>query len=515
MDLKRKIAQLICIEIRMNLLINDQDIEKIKESVRTHQWGSIIIFDGEIKSTAKLIDELQQVSDIPLFVCSDLERGLGQHFKGGTNIPSNMALGATNNLDLAYKAGKVTAQEAKEIGINVVFSPSADVNNNPDNPIINIRAYSEKPQQVADFAQAFINGCEAEGVMSTAKHFPGHGDVSIDSHVKLPILKKSRKALDEMELYPFKQIIRNDVPAIMTAHISIAAIDKSKAPATLSKQVVTDLLRNELGFNGIIFTDALNMGGLINENQQSNEIRAILAGCDILLMPPEPDKVLTDLIEAVKNNVIPIEIIDNAYNRIQIYKEKYSISSYKKDLKRINTEKNKNLSRLIAKNALTKIKGKIKFPLTNTKPENILNILIDQDDDQTRWEKYSLDLKDNYGVETFVLGSKINNQNLDDLLEKVRDKEINIISFFSQIRAWKDNMYPDKKILTWIKSNLLDKKNTVVITFSNPYLIKNLNGINDYYCTYSDSIESQQAVTQMLFNNLKPEGLSPVTLINK
>jgi beta-N-acetylhexosaminidase len=508
-SLREKLAQLICVEVRGNELnTKPEKYNEIKDSLIKNQWGSIIIFDSSVEQSSSLIDDFQASSKIPLFVCCDLERGAGQHFKGGTHLPYNMAIGATRNLDYAYKSGKITAQEAKDIGVNVIFAPDADVNSNPNNPIINIRAYSEDPVLVADMAQAFIKGCQAEDVLATAKHFPGHGDTSEDSHYKLPIIKKSRKQLDKIELLPFKQLIEDDLEAIMSSHIAVSSLDKELVPATLSYKIMTELLRNELNFKGLIFTDALMMGGV--KEEESIYVKAVLAGCDILLMPQDSIQALDDLENAVKEGKITEERIQESLDRISFYKEKYVQKNYKKSFSRINSEKNKAFAKISSEASLTKIKESISLPIDNTK-QKIVNILIDQDDLPDVWNKYSCKLSKEYGVKTIVIKSDVTSEKLEELLQGISEKDLLIISFFSKIRAWKENNYPEKFVIKELEK-LISKNENIVITFSNPYLLRKIKGIKDYYCTYSDSEESQKAVLEMLFKGLKPEGISPVTI---
>jgi beta-glucosidase-like glycosyl hydrolase len=504
MELDKKIAQSICIEVRMPELDSEEKINKLKENIKKYQWGSIILFDGEVEKCNKLINELQEIVDIPLFVCADLEKGAGQHFKGATDIPSNMAIGATNNYDLAYKAGKVTAQEAKEIGLNVIFSPSIDVNNNHDNPIINIRSFGEIPQNVADFGQAFISGVMAENVIATPKHFPGHGDTSTDSHVSTPIIKKPKSELNKTELFPFKQIIEQ-TDAIMTAHIIVPSLDK-KYPATISKDIITGLLRNSYNFQGLIFTDALMMGGITEE--KSYESMAYIAGCDILLMPPDPIKTLNDILDLVNNGEISLDKVDETYNRILKYKDKYIDKSFKQSLKRIKTEKNINISKNIAQSAITKVKlrDKLEFKIPNT-----IHIIIDQDDEP---EKYNVlkSLMLEKGIETIVINSKVTEPELEMIENKISQKKTVILSYFSFIKAWKKHIYPENFVISWIENYLLHDKQVFLVAFSNPYLLKKVNGVKNYFCTFSDNDYSQEAIIKVFFENVDATGVSPITL---
>ncbi|MFN8672807.1 MAG: glycoside hydrolase family 3 N-terminal domain-containing protein [Candidatus Sericytochromatia bacterium] len=510
LDINKKIAQLICVEIRINEIYNDpKKLEDLKESFRKNQWGSVILFDGDIETASKIIDDLQKNAEIPLFVCADLERGAGQHFKGATHITSNMAITATNNIDNAYKAGKITAQEAKDIGLNIIFGPSVDVNSNPKNPIINIRSFGEDPVKVADMAQAFIKGCEYEKVLTTAKHFPGHGDTSTDSHVEVPLVKKSLKALEKLELYPFKQVIEDEAPAIMSSHIALPKLDDSMLPATFSYKIMTELLREKMNFNGLVFTDALNMDGAKLALEHSVYVSALLAGCDILLMPPEPEKALENIREALEKNIISHERLDESYSRILKYKERYCDLSYKKSLKRINSEKNKLFSQQVADEALTKIKGNLKFPI-KLEEKKVVNILIDQDDNSDVWNLLSCKLSKEYGIKTLVINTKSEKNTLLELEDKINDKDLIVISFFSQMKAWKKHMHPKKEVLTWIEKNIIKNKEHIVFAFSDPYFINKIPEVKNYYCTYSASQESQLAVIKFLFEGLEAKGISPI-----
>jgi beta-N-acetylhexosaminidase len=505
--IRKTIAQLICISADLTGLNNEKK-EQLKNHIKEYQWGGIFLFNGDVVTASELIDELQLISDIPLFVCSDLENGAGEHFRGATILPSNMAIAATGELDNAYKAGKITAQEAKEIGVNVIFAPSVDINNNSENPIINTRSFGDNPSYVADMAQAFIKGCQIEGVIATAKHFPGHGDTKDDSHIKLPVIKKTKKVLEKNELYPFKQVIEDDVAAVMSAHILVPSLDNN-CPATVSKKIISELLREEFGFQGLIFTDALTMNGI---KQGSNTcIDSLLAGCDVLLIPPSPENALEEIVEAVNTNKIPFEVVNTAYERILKYKKQYCNVNYEKNLKRINTEKNKNFSAIIARNALTKIKSTVLLPLNQEQINNSIHIILDCDNDSSVWNLLACSLKKNFNITSIAVFPQISEEKLEAIEEKINDRKIIIISYFSKVKAGKESLYPDNKLITWLQGEITDKT-PVLISFSSPYIIKKFNMIKDYYCTYSESYESQETIKELLFKSLNPTGKCPVKL---
>lgn len=506
-ELKRKIAQLICVEVRCpDLDKSETKTARLKKSVKNNQWGSIIIFEAEADKAKKLIKEFQELSEIRLFVCSDLERGTGQHFKGATVFPSNMAIGAANDPQLAYQAGKITAMEAKALGVNVIFAPTADVNNNPDNPIINVRSYGEDPKQVAVLVSEFIRGCNEEGVITTAKHFPGHGDTAVDSHVDLPVITKSLAQLEKMELVPFREAIKKGAPGIMSAHIAVSAIDPTLTPGTMSKPVITDLLRKKLKFKGLVFTDALIMAGAKDEgNNQPDVVRALEAGCDILLMPPQPVKALNQILKAVNEGILSEEVINTAFNRVMEYKNNF----IKSEPTIFDQKSGKKIAGLIAREAVTRIKGDYKLPV-NPKNKKIIHFVIDQDNNPEIWQKYADHIK-KVGIPTVSVNDHTTLKQLPAIAKDLQQADLILLSFFSQIKAWKKHIYPRKEIFVWLEK-ILKNRNIVAIAFSNPYLLRKLPFLQNYFCAFSDSPESQEAVTDMLFGDFKPVGKSPVTI---
>ncbi|MDY0081745.1 MAG: glycoside hydrolase family 3 N-terminal domain-containing protein, partial [Ignavibacteriaceae bacterium] len=230
------------------------------EMVKIHGIGGIVISTGDVEETASMIAELQKNSKIPLLVSADFENGIGMRMNASNKFPHNMALGSTYNPDFAYETGKATAIESLLLGVNINLAPVADVNNNPGNPVINLRSFSEDKDAVTEFCQSFVNGSLDGGVIPVAKHFPGHGNTKTDSHVDLPVINGSKETLMDNELKPFISLIENKVPAIMTGHLNVPAFDSNqKIPASLSYNIITKLLKEQLGFKGLIITDALDM----------------------------------------------------------------------------------------------------------------------------------------------------------------------------------------------------------------------------------------------------------------
>jgi len=294
--------------------------------------GGVILLGGSSVELQARSRQLQNLANIPLFIAADIEEGIGQRFPGGTWFPPPMALGAiyqqnpAQALKLASQMGKITAQEALAVGINWMLAPVVDVNNNPDNPVINIRAFGESPEVVSALTVAFIEGARSTVVLTTAKHFPGHGDTATDSHLDLPSLEHSDARLNAVELIPFQAAIATGVDSIMTAHLLIPAWDQHQ-PATLSAEIITQKLRNNMGFDGLVVTDALIMGGITKfASPKEVALMAVEAGCDVLLMPDDPEIAIASIYDGVKSGRIKEERIHKSLERIWQAKQRVSHS---------------------------------------------------------------------------------------------------------------------------------------------------------------------------------------------
>ena len=316
--------------------------DEIKGLIKDYNIGGVILFSRNIKDpaqTARLCNSLQEISKTPLFICVDQEGGKVSRLpKPFTQFAGNAAIGKSNSVKLAYAFGEITAKELKAVGINANFAPVLDVNTNPDNPIINERAFSNNPNSVSRFGLAVIAGLQDNGVIACCKHFPGHGDTSLDSHHQMPVVEHSIERLNEIELLPFKHAAENDVAAIMTAHVLYKGLDE-KYPATLSKKIIHDLLRKEMGFKGLVITDDLEMKA-ISDNYAIGEaaIGALSAGADIILVCKDHERqkeVRDAVLRAVKDNIITEKRIDESIERIMAVK-KHFLKETKADLKNIN-----------------------------------------------------------------------------------------------------------------------------------------------------------------------------------
>ena len=325
LTLEEKIGQLVWPFIDGRNL-NEVTINLIKMHQQKFHFGGYIIFYSDIVRWVYLLKELQSISKIPLIISADLEMGTGMQFEYATYLPSNMAIGATGDVKNAYIAGEITAKEARAIGIHLTYAPVVDINNNPDNPIINIRAYGDNKDIVSQMGVAFIKGCKDHGLLTTAKHFPGHGNTNIDSHISLPVIDSSFEELENLELIPFKASIDAGVDCVMVGHIGVPALDEKDVPASLSYNLVTKLLRGKMGFKELVIVDAMVMGGVREKYTPADAVvKAIQAGCDVILMPVDYQETISSLVNAVNSGKISIERLNESLDRIWRAKEKVDL----------------------------------------------------------------------------------------------------------------------------------------------------------------------------------------------
>jgi beta-N-acetylhexosaminidase len=318
LDLRDRIAQLVMPWIPGTYAAYDDDgFERAERWVDSLHVGGIIVSVGSPLDVAAKLNRLQQRSRLPLLVTSDLEGGTSIRLNGGTYLPPNMGVGAAGSDSLAYEMGRITALEGRAVGIHLAFAPVADVNNNPDNPIINTRSFGEDPAEVGRLAAAEIRGIQDHGMLATAKHFPGHGDTGTDSHLALPVIASDWARLDSVELVPFRAAIAAGVKVVMSAHIALPGIDRGQVrPGTVVPEVLTGILRDSLRFDGLVVTDALNMSGVAAAYGAEAGVRAFLAGADLLLQPADPAAAINAMEAALARGEITPERLDRSVRRV-------------------------------------------------------------------------------------------------------------------------------------------------------------------------------------------------------
>jgi beta-N-acetylhexosaminidase len=351
MSLEEKVGQLLVSSFQSSFLSTDSEaFAGLEKAAREYHVGGFHVFGaselapavllnpsygtvilGQPLEAASTLNRLQAIASVPLLNTADFEGGVGFRIAGATAFPRAMAFGAVGDEALALEAGRITGREARALGVHVNFAPVVDVNNNPRNPVINTRSYGEDPAAVGRLASAFVRGLQSAGVMATLKHFPGHGDTDVDSHIGLPVIRHPRERLDAIELPPFKAAIAAGAEAIMTGHIEMPALDPTPAtPTTLSPPIVTGVLRRELAFRGLVYTDSMGMQGVTDMHAPGEAaVRAILAGNDVVLHSPDDGAAFAGIVEAVKSGRIPQERIDASVERLLRAKAKAGLHKSK------------------------------------------------------------------------------------------------------------------------------------------------------------------------------------------
>ena len=530
MTLREKIGQMLMIYYfgRLTSTESPEYQEMLHEIQDNHIGGVIIgttrgplgINRSEVYPTAVILNEFQRRSKVPLLVGADFEAGTGQRLDEGTTFPASMAVAAAGDPRLSYEEGKIIAREARAAGVQWIFAPVVDVNNNPLNPIINTRSFGEDPASVSEYAENFIRGVQDNGAMATAKHFPGHGNVNADSHLTLPTVPGDRNELERVELVPFRAAIAAGVDSIMIAHLAVPAFEPNpEVPATLSHNIMTGLLRDQLGYKGIIITDAMDMGGVTNLYPPGDAaIRSVEAGADVELMPPVPDAAMDALERAVKTGQISEKRIDESVRRILEAKERLGLAKDRfVDIPRVNQKfalpEYEEASQQIADRGVTLLRNANNIvPLDATKPLRVLLVSLSGDPDPypgetlepaIRWRVDSLTAL-RADTQFFpVSGLKLPPPNTYDVA---------IAALFVRVADRKGNVaFPDDE-RNFVEQMLATGKPTVIVGFGSPYLIGRFPNAKTWISEFSTNDVSQKAAARALFGQASFAGHFPVTV---
>ena len=498
--------------------------EKVAGLIKQYNVGSICLFQGGPEKQAGMMNSLQSMAKTPILVCMDAEWGLGMRLLDSVlPLPKQMMLGAMKDETIVYKYGQVVAEQCKRMGIQVNYAPVVDVNNNANNPVINDRSFGEDKYKVAGFGIAYMKGMQDMGVMACAKHFPGHGDVAVDSHLDLPVINKSMAELDSLELYPFRKIFDAGISSAMVAHLYIPAIDNRANRATsLSKNNVTDLLRNDLGFRGLTFTDALEMQGVKKffPNGQAS-VESLIAGNDMLCLPDDVPVAIAKIKEAIENKLLSWEDIEMHCRKVLLAKYQYGLA----DLKPVNinnlsadlNSKVPSMTRLVAENAITLLSKKDAafFPLSiadNNKPADVAYIGVGISNDNA----FAARMRNDYNAAIFYLD--YNNKDsvaITAMLNKISAmyKKI-VIGIHNLTRTPATNFGLSKQAISFI-SQLQQKTNAISFLFGNAYAVKNFCNASNLVLCYEDAPVIQQTAVDMLEGNLPYKGVLPVTVCDQ
>ena len=493
-----------------------------------HVGGFIVITHGSplgiVKSqavpTAVLANQLQTKSKLPLLIGADFERGTAMRYDEGTSFPTAMAVAAGGNPKDAYTMGKITASEARATGVHWVYAPDSDVNNNPANPIINTRSFGENPQRVGEFVSAFVKGVADGGALATAKHFPGHGDTAADSHIDLAVISASRERLEHLELVPFRAAIAAGVDTVMTGHLSVPALEPDpNTPATLSPKILEGLLRKELRFQGLIVTDAMDMGGItVRYAPGEAAVRAVVAGVDCLLMPPVPDAAFEALQGAVKSGRISKRRLDESVRRILQAKARLGLN--KNRLVDVNVLNHKfgsvawqQQAQEISNRGVTLLRDKPhRLPLDGTKPSRALLLAFYADPEPYPGEDLERELRSRFDSLT-TLRADTRFVNASTLKLPSPDAyDVAIVAFFVRVSDRKGNVDVPPEQVGLAEQIYKTGKPVITVAFGSPYLIEGFPQAETWLAAFGISDVAQISLARALFGEIPVRGHLPVTV---
>jgi beta-N-acetylhexosaminidase len=530
MTLEERVGQLLFTTYHGSFTATDSDayVQMMHDINDLHAGGFITIthgsplgiVKGQAYPTAALANELQTESKLPLLIGADFERGTAMRQDEGTSFPTAMAVAAAGNPKDAYTMGKITALEARAVGVQWIYAPVCDVNNNPGNPIINTRSFGEDPARVSEFVSEFIRGVQENGGLATAKHFPGHGDTAADSHIDLPVIKANRDRLEHLELVPFRAAIAAGVGSIMTGHLNVPAFEPDpNTPATLSSNILTDLLRKQLGFQGLVITDALDMGGItVRFAPGDAAVRAFLAGADALLMSPVPDAAYEALLDAAKSGRISQERLDSSVRRLLQAKARLGLDKNRLvDLDALNKTFGSTTwqseAQDISDRGVTLLRDKEHLlPLDGTKPTRALLVSLYADPEPYPGQDLEPQLRSRFDS-LIALRADTKFVRADALELPPPDAyDIVILALFVRVSDRKGDVDVPAEQIPLIEQIYKSGKPVITLGLGSPYLIERFPRAETWLAAFGISDVAQISMARALFGEIPVRGHLPVTI---
>ncbi|GEM69516.1 hypothetical protein SMI01S_31220 [Sphingobacterium mizutaii NBRC 14946 = DSM 11724] len=511
---KQRIGQLFLVRAHTNL--GQKYVDSVKQVIEKEQLGGLVVFQGGPVRHANMFNQYQKVSKVPLLITFDGEWGLGMRMPDSTiSYPYQMTLGAIQNNNLLYEMGRQVARDFHRMGMHFNFAPDVDINNNPKNPVINFRSFGDNKYKVTEKAKAYMDGMVQGGILASLKHFPGHGDTDVDSHHDLPQLKFDRARLDSLEMYPFRQLIKDGAPSVMVAHMNIPALDNTpNIPSSISKKVVTDIIRTELGFRGLTVTDAMDMSGVKKffPNGEA-DVMAIEAGHDLLEVSANSGRAI-DLVEkAIKSGRLSQADIDARVKKVLAAKLWLGLNQVKpvntnRLYEDLNTPAAQSLVQRISDAAVTLLKSDRGLKRFDPKKStSIVSVGIDQVQDFEKGLALQLTDFDQF----FIKGDETEGQ-LKDLMKDSKDnRQIVLVIHDNRSRPRSELLLNDAT------KDFIDKiagRRTISVMFTNPYAMNSVDVMrsSSVLLGYQNDFFMQKAVLKVLLKQIKPEGKLPVTI---
>ncbi len=476
---------------------------------------------AEPYALAAFLNRMQRMAKTPLMVSADFERGASMRVNDTTPFPHAMAFGAAGDPEFARYEGEVTAREARAVGVEWLFFPVADVNNNPDNPVINTRSFGENPEAVSAMVAAFIEGAHSDKknyVLTTAKHFPGHGDTAVDTHLRLATIDADRERLERVELAPFRSAIAAGVDSVMTAHVAVPALAPPDLPATLSPQILTGLLRDELGFKGLVITDALDMDSVAKGYSSGDAaVRALEAGADALLMPPDPDAAIRAVVAAVDSGRLTRTRIRESVAKILAAKERVGLDRKRfVDLEAIgdvvNSPEANDKAQEIADRAVTLVRNRNNLvPLPA--PERACYLVLAEGRYSTEGEIFLQELRKRIPkAAAATLDPSMSRESMEQAVLKLPACDSYAVAAFSSAAAYRGTVGLSGELAPWLQGLIASGKPVVFVALGDPYLLRSIPDVGVYLATFSTSRVSEIAAVRALLGEINITGHLPVTI---
>jgi len=536
LTIEEKVGQMVMVGVFGQYFSNQSDeYARLVRLVREKHVGGFILWQGDVYESAVRLNTLQGLSRLPLLVSADFERGVSMRIRRGTPFPDAMAIGATRNTQYAYEIGLAIAREARALGVHQNYAPVADVNTNPLNPVINTRSFGSDPALVHDMVSAFVRGQTDGGVISTAKHFPGHGDTGTDSHLELPNIPYSRERLDSVELAPFRTAIKAGAQSIMIAHLAVPALDASRSlPSSLSPAVITGVLQKELGFEGLVVTDAMDMRGVtLGYSPGKSSVLAVKAGVDIVLMPPDEEAAFSALLQAARSGEISEERLNRSVRKILAVKHALGLDTLRTvDINalpsRIGTRDHWRLSREVARHSITLLKNdRSLLPLQTPGRKRIACVVlsdtqegrVDVNRSSSPWTvevpgAYFNQLlqRRNGRIDTYRLSPASTLIDIDAALARVKRADILVLPVYVKVRTSSGKIDLPPALQPFLNKVIESRVPTVAVLFGNPYLAGTLSWADAVVCAYGDNEPLVEASVEALFAESGICGKLPVNI---
>jgi beta-N-acetylhexosaminidase len=532
LTLREKAAQIVWPSVYGDFVSGDSpQWRRLTDYIQKEKVGGFTISVGSPTEVAAKLNALQSMSQVPLLFGADLEAGAGFRARGGYFVPNaidlggaivfppEMAVGATRDTTLAYEQGKLTAIEGRALGIHIAYAPVLDVNNNPDNPVINTRSYGEDPELDARLGVAFIHGVQDHGMIATGKHFPGHGDTGVNSHLALPVVTVSRSRLDTVELVPFRAAVNGGVGAIMSFHGAMPALDSSNVPGTLSRKVLTTLLRGELGFKGIIISDAMDMRGVLDQYGSDEAAkRAIAAGIDVLIQPLDVSQTIDAVVAGVREGRYTEARLDSSVRRVVETKRRLGLAQRKLvDLNAlrflVGDSSNLQIARRVAEKSITLVRDSLRQVPIAPGTAKVLSITLARRADLGAGNAFNAELRAGLpNLRTEFMATEDAPLNFPRLIAAADSADVTIVGSYVGQNWDAVTASAPQAFASFVQTLVQRGRKPIVVAFGNPYLLQQLPSIGTYLVAWGGFPVSQTAAARALLGSSAISGHLPISI---